>query len=270
MIQEVFHIGSFSISPFGLMLVAALFAGYWQLNRGMRQRGIGTEDDASSLVFTCGFMGILGGKIYYAMLMGDWGLIFDRAGIVWYGCFFGGLLAFLWTLKRRRLPVAETFDAVAPALALGYGVGRIGCFLVGDDYGVPTNLPWGMKFPVGLPPTTAGDLRRVFGIELPPEMANDVLVAVHPTQLYETLAALAIWGFALYLWRRALAPGQLFTIVLALLASERFMVEMIRAKDDRFFGIFTLAQLISAALVIASVALLLWRRGAQRTAGAIP
>lgn len=269
MIQEVFHIGSFSISPFGVMLVAALFSAYWQLHRGMVQQGIGTEDDASTIVFTSGFVGILGGKVYYAMLMGDWGLILDRAGIVWYGCFFGGLAAFLWTLRRRRLPVAETFDVVGPALALGYGVGRIGCFLVGDDYGVPTDLPWGMVFKVGLPPTTAGDLRRVFGVEVGPEIANDAWVAVHPTQLYETLAALAIWGFALYLMRRrTLAPGQIFTAVLALLASERFLVEMIRAKDDRFFGTFTLAQLISAGLVIVALFVMWRRRGSAAEARA--
>lgn len=250
MIQEIFSIGSFSISPFGLMLVAALFAAYWQLNRGMRQRNIGTEDDASSIVFTCGLIGILGGKIYYAILMGDPSLILDRAGIVWYGCFFGGLLAFFWTLHRRKLPMAETFDAVAPALALGYGVGRIGCFLVGDDYGVPTNLPWGVVFKVGLPATTAGNLRRIFGVDVAPEIADSAWVAVHPTQLYETLAALAIWGLALYLGRRGLPPGHLFAIVLALLATERFLVEIIRAKDDRFFGVFTLAQFISLGLVL--------------------
>lgn len=266
MIQEIFRIGDFAISPFGLMLVAALFAAYWQLQRGMAQRGIGTEDDASSIVFTCGLVGILGGKVYYAILMGDVSSILSRAGIVWYGCFFGGLLAFFWVLRRRQLPMAQTFDAVGPSLALGYGVGRVGCFLVGDDYGVPTDLPWGMTFPVGLPATTAGNLRHIFGIEVDAAIPNSELVAVHPTQLYETLAGFAIWGFALYLGRRQLAPGRLFAIVLSLLAVERFLVEFIRAKDDRFFGVVTLAQVIS--LVLLTCIAVWWLRSRGKQGGA--
>lgn len=262
MIQEVFRIGSFSISPFGLMLVAALGVAYWQLARGLKRDQLGDEEDASAIVFACGFFGILGGKVYYALLMGDWGYLVDRAGIVWYGCFFGGLIAFLVTVRRRGLPLGRTFDAAAPGLALGYGVGRIGCFLVGDDYGVPTDLPWGVAFKVGLPPTTAGVLRREYGIDLPAELSDGAFVAVHPTQLYETLAALGI--FALLLWLRSrsskkLAPGGLMMAAIALLSVERFLVEFIRAKDDRFLGGFTLAQGISVTVLL-GLGVLAWRR----------
>lgn len=263
MIQELFSIGSFSISPFGVTLVLALFAGYWHLNRAMHHYEIGDEDDAGTIVFACGFCGIVGAKIYYAVLYGDWHLLFDRAGIVFYGGFLGGLLAFLWVVRRRRLPIATTFDATTPALALGYAVGRVGCFLVGDDYGVPTDLPWGTVFKVGLPRTTAGNLRDRFGVEVPAEIADSAWEAVHPTQLYESLAGLAIWGLALYLMRRDLRPGSLGMIVVTLLAIERFLVEFIRAKDDRFLGIFTVAQLISVAVLV-TVAILAWRR---RTSG---
>lgn len=283
MIQEVFRIGSFSISPFGLMLVAALGAAYWQLARGLKYQQLGDEEDASAIIFACGFFGILGGKVYYALLMGDWSYLVDRAGIVWYGCFFGGLIAFLVTVKRRGLPMGLTFDAAAPGLALGYAVGRVGCFLVGDDYGVPTDLPWGVKFEVGLPPTSAGVLRREYGIELPPEISDGAFVAVHPTQLYETLAALGIFGILLWLRRRwesadkpaankaasksvapsttssTVAPGSLMMASIALLSVERFLVEFIRAKDDRFLGGFTLAQGISVVVLI-GLAALYWRR----------
>lgn len=263
MIEEIFHIGSFSISPFGLMLVLSLFAAYLQLRKTMEQLGIGNEEDASALVFYCGFFGILGGKVYYAILFGDWRLIFDRAGIVWYGCFIGGLLALLWTIRRRQLPLARTFDAAAPGLALGHAVGRIGCFLVGDDYGIPTALPWGVKFKVGLPKTTETNLREIFGIEVPPELVDaEGFVPVHPTQLYETAACLAIWGFSLWLLRRGVRPGNLFLTVISLFAVERILVEFIRAKDDRFFGDFTLAQAISL-VILAVVAIAAWRRRGQ-------
>ena len=260
MIDELFHIGSFSISPFGVMLVASLFVAYWQLRKTMRHFQIGDEEDASAIIFAVGFCGILGGKIYYSILFGDWRLLYDRAGIVWYGAFIGGFLALLWTLYHRRLPVARTFDATAPGLALGYAVGRVGCFLVGDDYGRPTDLPWAVSFKVGLPPTTADNLRSVFGVETPPELIGpDGWVAVHPTQLYETTAALIIWGVALWLLRRDVRPGTLFLTVAGLMAGERFLVELIRVKDDRYLGDFTLAQLISV-LIVVTVLIVGWRR----------
>ena len=250
MIPELFRIGSFSVSPFGLMLVLALLGAYWQLRRGMRERGLGTEDDPSSIVFACGFFGILGGKIYYSILVSDWGMLFDRAGIVWYGCLIGGAAAFFVTLRRRSLPVWPTLDAAAPGLAFGYGIGRIGCLLVGDDYGRPTDLPWAIAFPKGLPPTTAGSLRQEFGLVLDENIPDSAVLAVHPTQIYSSLASFAIFFLALRLAKRPLRPGSLFLIVMALLSVERFLVEIVRAKDDRFFGGFTLAQLISVAILL--------------------
>jgi len=260
MIEELFHIGDFSISPFGVLLVASLFAAYWQLRKTMRFLDIGDEEDASAIIFAVGFLGILGGKVYYAILFGDPWLLLDRAGIVWYGGFIGGFLGLVWTIRRRRLPFARTLDATAPGLALGYGVGRIGCFLVGDDYGVPSDLPWAMKFKVGLPPTTPANLEASFGVATPPELVDaEGFVAVHPTQLYESAAGFLIFGISLWLLRRGGSPGSLFASVVALLASERFLVEFVRVKDDRFFGDFTLAQLISVLIILIAV-IVVWRR----------
>ncbi|MCP4659259.1 MAG: prolipoprotein diacylglyceryl transferase [bacterium] len=269
MIEEVFHIGKLSISPFGPMLVVALFAAYWQLRWGMRRLGIGNEEDASAIVFACGLGGIIGGKIYFAILYHDWHLLLDRAGIVWYGSFVLGLATFLWTIRRRRLPFAGTFDAALAALPLGYGLGRIGCFLVGDDYGKPTDLPWGIEFRVGLPRTTAGNLRDHFGIDLPPSIADNDWIAVHPTQLYELALGLAIWGVALWLFRRRLRPGTVALATLALMSCERFGIEFLRAKDDRFFGPFTLAQAFSVATLVV-VAVIAWRRHSQAPPAGAP
>jgi len=270
MIEKVFSIGDFAISPFGVMLVLAFFAAYLQLVRGLRRLGAGDEDDASSILFAAGIGGILGGKIYYALLRQDWHALFDRAGIVWYGGLIGGFLAAAWVLRRRRLPWWLTLDAAGPAIALGYGVGRIGCFLVGDDYGKPTDLPWGVVFRKGVPPTTAGNLEDVFGIAPPPGTSAASWVAVHPTQLYETLAALLIWGVGLWLLGRALLPGIRFLTVIGLLAGERFAIEFLRAKDDRFFGELTVAQLISAAILVLVLATLARRRRAVDGDGPAP
>lgn len=259
MIQELFRVGPIAISPFGVMLVVAFMFGYWRLRAGMKRVGVGSEDDASSILFAAGVGGIVGAKLYFALLYRDWRLLFDRSGLVWYGGFLVASAAVIWVIRRRRLPVWPLLDAATPALALGYGIGRIGCFLVGDDYGRPTDAPWGVAFPNGLPPTTAGFLRRDFGLAISPETLDDALLKVHPTQLYETAIAGLIFWIGTRLLRRSGAPGHVALPVFALLALERFAVEFLRAKDDRFLGYFTLAQLLSLAILLL-VATMAWRR----------
>lgn len=259
MFQELFRVGSFAVSPFGVMLVVAFLAAFFQLSSNFRRLGIGGPDEASSIVVAGGLGGIVGAKIYYAILNGDPKLLLERYGLVWYGGFLLATPLVLWMARRHRLPLWPTLDAATPALALGYGLGRIGCFLVGDDYGRPTNLPWGVAFENGLPPTTAWHLRREFGVALPDDMPGATLLEVHPTQLYETAIALAVWWIAMRWLRSGRPAGSTALLVFALLAAERFGIEFLRVKDDRFLGPFTLAQAISVA-VLATVAIVAWRR----------
>lgn len=267
MIQELFRIGPIAISPFGVMLVGAFLSGYWQLRSGMKRLGVGDDDDASSILFAAGVGGIVGAKVYYALLYGDWHLLLERSGLVWYGGFLLATVLVLWVVRRRRLPAWPLLDAATPALALGYAVGRIGCFLVGDDYGRPTDAPWGIAFPNGLPPTTAGYLREQFGVSVAPGVPDATLLRVHPTQLYETALALVIFLVGRRLQKRGGAPGGVALAVFAMLAVERFAIEFLRAKDDRFLGPLTLAQAISL-LILCVVGLLAWWRRRRRTLAA--
>jgi len=161
----------------------------------------------------------------------------------------------LGLLGRPRAETSRRDKSLQPAAAEEVdrpgGIGRIGCFLVGDDYGRPTDLPWGVAFENGLPPTTAFYLRQEFGIAIPADVPGATLLEVHPTQLYETAAALLIWFVGVRLLARRRRPGDVAIPVLALLAVERFLVEFLRAKDDRFLGPFTVAQAISVAVVVA-------------------
>jgi phosphatidylglycerol:prolipoprotein diacylglycerol transferase len=172
--------------------------------------------------------------------------------MVWYGGFVGATALVYWEVKRSKLPLGMTADCAAPALAIAYAVGRVGCFLVGDDWGRPTTLPWGIKFPNGTPPTTVAVLEREYGLQVDPAMIErygDVL-PVHPTQLYEVAISTLIF---LALWRLREHPSQagwLFALWLALAGAERFFVEFFRVKDDRFFGPFSLAQVISIGLIV--------------------
>jgi phosphatidylglycerol:prolipoprotein diacylglycerol transferase len=265
MIPELFRIGPLSVSPFGVLVALAFLAAYYQLRWGLQYLDIGDDEDASTLVFAGAIGGLLGAKIYYAILYGDLGLILDRSGFVWYGGFLLATVLLLWQIRRRKMPPGRTLDALSLSLALGYAIGRVGCFLVGDDYGVPTDGPLGVIFPYGLPPTTVRNLRDTFGAEVPPGVPDGTLLAVHPTQLYETSLALLIWGFGLWLIRRPALEGSSGVVarwVIGLLACERFAVEFLRAKDDRLLGLFTVAQLISV-LVVLTMVVLAWR--ARRT-----
>jgi phosphatidylglycerol:prolipoprotein diacylglycerol transferase len=161
---------------------------------------------------------------------------------------------------RLRVPLRWTMQLVAPALAAAYALGRVGCFLVNDDYGRPSSLPWAVKFPQGLPPSTAGNLHQLFGVPVPAGIPPSTVLAVHPTQLYEV--ALMLGAFAiLWAWRRRARPvGWLFGAYLIFAGVERFLVEIVRAKDDRLLGPFTLAQVTSVILVaIGGYILAAWR-----------
>jgi phosphatidylglycerol:prolipoprotein diacylglycerol transferase len=242
-------VGNFEITTFGLMMFLAFIVSGWVLARQFRRYGLG-EELASSMVVAAAIGGIVGAKIYYAILFRDWHLLFDRAGLVWYGGLIGGFLACSWLIWRKHVDYLAAADAAAPALAIGYAIGRIGCFLVGDDYGRPTNSWVGLAFPKGAPPTTAYELRR-FGAAVDPSIPPDTLLRVHPTQLYESAAAFVMFAILMGLNRREHPRGRVWGTFLILLGIERFLVEIVRAKDDRFLGPFTIAQLISVLIVIA-------------------
>ena len=161
MFPTLVKFGSFEITTFGLMMFLAFIVGGWVLTRQFRRYGL-TDDLASSMVMFAAVGGIVGAKIYYAILFRDWHLLFDRAGLVWYGGLIGGFLGCWFLLWRKRVDFLTAADATVPSLAIGYALGRIGCFLVGDDYGAPTNGWWGIAFPKGSPPTTAYALRDFF------------------------------------------------------------------------------------------------------------
>jgi phosphatidylglycerol---prolipoprotein diacylglyceryl transferase len=264
----VFHLGPLEITGYGIMMMVAFLMGGWLIALELRRLKL-TEDYAADAVAAAVVGGIIGAKLWYVALTRDPGALFSRGGLVWYGGFVGGTIAVLLNGWRLRVPLRWTMHLVAPALAAAYALGRVGCFLVNDDYGRPTSLPWAVKFPRGLPPSTAGNMENLFGIAVPAGTDPSTVLAVHPTQLYET--GLMLVAFAV-LWRLRLHPrpvGWLFGIYLVFAGIERFLVEIVRAKDDRFLGAFTLAQLMSVVLVLVGSALVVeWRGGPSPAPGA--
>ena len=246
-----FQLGPLEITGFGLMMMAAFLAGGWLIARQLREQKL-NEDYAGDIVFGAVIVSIIGAKLWYVGLHGMDSL-FSRGGLVWYGGFLGGCLGVTLASLRRGVPVRFTAQLVAPVLPAAYAIGRVGCFMVGDDYGVATTVPWGVKFPQGIPPTTAAGLAQ-FGFPVPAGASPADLLAVHPTQLYEVAIMTAVF-MLLWHWRRKAGwgTGALFGLYLVFAGLERFAVEFLRAKDDRFFGGLTLAQVTSLAIVAIGV-----------------
>ncbi len=253
----IIKLGPLTITGYGLMMMAAFLIGGWAMQKDLSRRGY-NEEYAADIVVAAVIGGIVGAKIWYVVLTQDMSALLSRGGLVWYGGFLGGVLAVIINGWRRKVPVQFTADITAPAIAVGYAIGRVGCFLVQDDYGIPTTLPWGMRFPQGLPPTTAANLEQMFGAVVPAATPPWEVLAVHPTQLYETAAMLLVFWL---LWRQRAhghATGWLMGMYLIFAGTERFLVEFLRAKDDRFLGTFTVAQLTSVLVVAFGAFLLAW------------
>ena len=137
------------------------------------------------------------------------------------------------------------------------------CFLVGDDYGRPTDSWIGIAFPKGSPPTTAESLRQ-FGVHVDPSIPADQVLRVYPTQLFESAASFLILFILLAAARRPHPKGRIIALFCILFGIERFLVEIVRAKDDRFLGPFTIAQAISVLLVIVGSVLVFSLSRAER------
>ena len=253
----IIDLGPLEITGYGIMMMVGFLLGGWLIGLELRRRGL-REDYAAEITIAAVIGGVIGAKLWFVVLTGDLDALISRGGLVWYGGLIGGSIAVVLNGWRLRVPIRWTAHLVAPALAAAYALGRVGCFLVNDDYGIPTDLPWGMRFRQGLPPSTAENMQSLFGIPVPEGVDPSTVLAVHPTQIYETIAMLVAFA-VLWRWRkREWGTGALFGMYLVFAGVERFLVEFVRAKDDRFLGIFTVAQLTS--LILAAVGIAVWMK----------
>ena len=240
------------INSYGFMLMLAFYSCYFFLNKDLKRLGYDAKL-AGDIVFAAALGGILGSKIYYLIENFDrvkadpMGMIFSGAGLVFLGGLMGGFLAVSYVIQKNNLSWPKFVDIAAPLVILGYAVGRIGCLLVGDDYGLPTHLPWGIAFPDGLPPSTYSIFQTYYPwISL--EGFDPGILKVHPTQIYESLLGFGIFYYLYQKRTKVTVQGSLFFTYLVLGGVERFLIEFLRLNQKYLFGLSG-AQLIALVII---------------------
>jgi phosphatidylglycerol:prolipoprotein diacylglycerol transferase len=241
------EIGPLTLQTFGLMFALAFLAAgalIWKRFEELDKPG----DWAYEMGFAALIGGVVGSRLYFIVqnysdvkddLLGN---LFTGSGLVWYGGVIGGAIAVIaWAWYRDFLNLT-LLDVAAPALALGYAIGRCGCQLSGDgDYGKAWDGPWAMSYPDGTVPTDE---------------------TVHPTPIYETLA-MGLGAWLLWQLRDRVRAGALFAIYLLYAGTERFLVEFVRRNSEEALGLTT-AQFESLGMMVAGaiwIAIVVRRHG---------
>jgi phosphatidylglycerol---prolipoprotein diacylglyceryl transferase len=256
----IFHFGPITIYSFGVFMALAALSAAWVVHTELKRQGFDPEI-ASTIVFAAAIGGLVGARILF--IIEEWNnflaaprsYIFTGAGFTWYGGFFGGVVAVSWVVKKHKIPWLVAADIAAPALALAYGVGRIGCHVAGDgDWGTITDVPWGVAYTHAI----IGWIDPSTGVPYPPG------TRVHPTPIYELIEAIIAFGILWSLRKRGYAPGTMAWLYLILTGISRFIVEFWRINPVLGFGLSE-AQWFSLAL-IALGAFLLTTRGLKNPA----
>lgn len=251
MYPQLFRLGPLSLYSYGLLVALAFLTALLVASRLGRRAGL-DPDRVTNLGLSVAVAAIVGAKVL--LILSDLSYyrehpreVFSLATLQAGGVFFGGLVAALaiavWYMRRAGLPALVTADAFAPAIAVGHAIGRVGCFLAGCCWGRPTGMPWAVTF-------TSKLAHELVGVPLN--------IPLHPAQLYESAAELAIFAV---LWRQFHRPhreGAILGLYLVLYPLFRFAIEFVRDPADLAypFGPLSLTQWTALALAACGVALL--------------
>jgi phosphatidylglycerol---prolipoprotein diacylglyceryl transferase len=245
------RIGSLKIHAYGVLAAIGILAAIWIAGREAARRGLDREK-VYDMAFWAALFGIVGARLFHVLVFRDYYraqpaeiLKIWNGGLVFYGGFLAALVPCVLILRRHRMPVPAVADAAALGLPLGLAFGRAGCAAAGCCYGKITSLPWAVVFtnPASLAP---------------------LQVPLHPTQIYEALGTLAIFGVLSAVRTRIATPGVLFWIMLVLYGSLRSVLELFRDDPRGFVGPFSESQAVSAVLIVFAGAAIVRAKAAAR------
>jgi len=253
-----FEVGPLTITWYGILVACGFLSGMWNASRRALRQKVNPE-----AIFDCGTWLLIGAvagarAVYVVSYWPDiteaarnhghsrWLEIFmvQHGGIVYYGGLLGASAACVVFAWRRRLALWKLADILAPSVALGSFFGRWGCLMHGCCYGRPTDLPWGIQFPLGHPSHLHDDGLPHY---------------VHPTQIYDSLLNLALFAALTWFYKRRKFDGQVFALYLVCYAVLRSFVEYFRGDypaANLVWGRITPAQLVSVGTLLAGVLLL--------------
>ncbi|MGB7068035.1 MAG: prolipoprotein diacylglyceryl transferase [Pyrinomonadaceae bacterium] len=248
MYPELFRIGTFPVTTYGIFLAIGMLLALFVASRLAGRDGLPRER-----IYDLGLWTLIGGLIGSKLLMffvedsvQILSLDFLRSGGVYYGGLIGGTLAVVLLVRLYKLPFWKVADAFAPGLALGQAFGRQGCFSAGCCWGKETQLPWGVHF------SEKG--HEYTGVPVYGPDGSDLYL--HPTQLYESFFMLAVFAFLFFLHRRKKFDGQILIAYGVIYSLFRFSIEFIR-DDPRgdLFGLTTMTGLSTSQIISLIVAL---------------
>lgn len=257
MYPELFKIGPFTVYSYGLMLGISFIIASYILTKEFERKKL-NPNFATEITLLAIIFGIIGSKLF--SLFENWsdflqdpvGMAFSPGGLTFYGGLILAALSIWLYARGKKIPFLVIADGTSPSLILAYGIGRIGCHLAGDgDYGIPTNLPWGTNYSNGTVPPSV----MFRGTEIAKHYSNGIVpdnTPLHPTPVYEFLAALVIFYILWRLRKKDWSDGKLFMCYLVFAGIERFLVEIIRLNPKLLFDL-TEAQIISVAMILIGV-----------------
>lgn len=257
MYPEIVKIGPLTVYSYGLMLGIAFIVASYLLTKEFERKGI-DKNAATEMTLLAIIFGVIGSKLFH--LFENWsefisdpvGMAFSPGGLTFYGGLLVAMFAILIYLRKKKINFFYAGDGTAPSLAIAYGIGRIGCHLAGDgDYGIPTSLPWGTNYENGVVPPSV----MFRGSDIAAGYPNGIVpdnTPLHPTPIYELLAAVLIFYFLWKLGRKNKPVGYVFMVYFILTGIARLLVEFIRLNPHILFGL-SFAQLISIGLIIAGL-----------------
>ncbi|HOW35893.1 MAG TPA: prolipoprotein diacylglyceryl transferase [Candidatus Omnitrophota bacterium] len=226
------QIGPLTVYSYGAMLAVAVVVCSFLLQRAAKARGF-NPDIIFDLVFWSVVSGIIGSRIFFIFLNLTYFVerpseivMLQHGGLAWQGGLIAGTLTAIIFFKRKKLPIAQTVDFVAPYVALGQAIGRIGCFLNGCCYG--SEAAWGIYFPVHE-------------------------AKLHPTQLYDALGLLVIFLILKKYETIRKTPGEVFCLYLFLASLQRFAVEFFRADHSIVWLGLSIFQIVSIGIMAVSL-----------------
>jgi phosphatidylglycerol:prolipoprotein diacylglycerol transferase len=249
MLPYVFTIFGFHLPTYGL-LVALAFLTALALTAKLAKRNNLDSETVLNLGIYCAMAGIAGAKLMMILVdlpeyARDPRMLFSLATLQAAGIFYGGFLAALimawFYMRRKHLPMLATADVLAPGIALGHSIGRLGCFAAGCCWGEHTGVPWAVTF-------TKPEAHDLVGVPLG--------IPLHPTQLYEALAEAIIFLILYRLIARPHKPGAIIGLYLVLYSTVRFFCDFFRdpQQPNPFGGPFNNAQWISLGLIAVVIA----------------